>query len=427
MNNRQLLYALLIAGMSLGTAWAIRGQFGHVYGASWAGAFIALILILLANRSDWYAKTLHLTLASAMGWGIGGIISYGIVVGYGRGVDFGNVYYGFLMLFVIGTLFGLLGGGLFGLMLADRPSKPVRWPQLITELTAGAVIFYYFFVEEVGWLMTPPRSETWAACFGMGVAMIWYMLRHQQYSALRVALMTGFGAGFGFALGNFLQTMGSAYEISFNFWNVMEYSIGFFGGGAMAYATFTAHWEKEETPMSRNQLLAPLLLLVLVIPFLVWEQNFSTRQLTKILLQINPSMDADPIRQGIQYVSLLLVLASAAWWIYYFYFKPGKNAAPIAFPQVRLFFFGFLTLYAVMSVLKTGAFLSTYRIEQYLYFVNILLLYFLYNKAQPTFNPRGLNLNTWAINLVFALAFIALLTAVAISSHAGLHGAETRF
>jgi hypothetical protein len=67
MNNRQLLYALLVVGMSLGTAWAIRGQFGHEQGAAWAGGIGGLGIVLIAKRKDWYAKAFQLALASAAG------------------------------------------------------------------------------------------------------------------------------------------------------------------------------------------------------------------------------------------------------------------------------------------------------------------------------------------------------------------------
>src|SRR5690606_40989642 len=93
MGNRKLLYALIIAGMSLATAWAIRGQFGHEQGAAWAGGIGGLSIILLAKRPDWNVKAVQAALAAAVGWGAGGMISYGIVVGYGRGLEFGNVYY----------------------------------------------------------------------------------------------------------------------------------------------------------------------------------------------------------------------------------------------------------------------------------------------------------------------------------------------
>ena len=34
MKNKDLLFSLLLVAMTLGTAWAIRGQFGHEHGAA---------------------------------------------------------------------------------------------------------------------------------------------------------------------------------------------------------------------------------------------------------------------------------------------------------------------------------------------------------------------------------------------------------
>lgn len=124
--HQNTLYSIIISGMALGTAWAIRGQFGHEQGAAWAGGIGSLCIILLAKKNNWYNKAVKAAFAGAVGWGLGGMMSYGAVVGYGRGVDFLNVYYGLAMLFVIGGLYGLIGGGLFGLVLADHPDKKVQ-------------------------------------------------------------------------------------------------------------------------------------------------------------------------------------------------------------------------------------------------------------------------------------------------------------
>ncbi|MHA4737939.1 hypothetical protein [Dyadobacter sp. MSC1_007] len=427
MNNRQLLYALLVAGISLGTAWAIRGQFGHEQGAAWAGGIGGLSIVLLAKRKDWYAKAFHLALASAAGWGIGGIISYGKVVGFARGLEFGNVYYGFLMLCVIGGLFGLIGGGLFGLTLASTKEKPVQWAQLITEMTAGAIIFYYALIEEFGWLMTPPRSEAWAACFGMTVAMFWYMIRNKQYSAMRVAIFAGLGGGFGFAFGNFLQVMGHVSGIKFNFWNVMEYSIGFFGGVGMAYGTFTSEWPKTEEKVSRTNLLAPIVILTLIIPFIVWDQSFETKRLTETILGFNSTTDATAVTGYVQWVAFLLVIAFAGYSIYSYYLRDRNPFAVLEYQGLQLFFFLNLGLYTFYSVLITVAFMSLYRIEQYLYIANMVVIGLMLKKMQPGFSNRGLNLSRWAINFIFIIAIFAILTAVAISSHGELKGANSRF
>ncbi len=94
MKNRQTIISSLIVAMTLGTAWAVRGKFGHEQGAAWAGAIGGLAVILVAKRSDWFNKVFKIALAAAFGWGAGGMISYGAVVGYGRSTDFINAWYG---------------------------------------------------------------------------------------------------------------------------------------------------------------------------------------------------------------------------------------------------------------------------------------------------------------------------------------------
>jgi hypothetical protein len=98
------------------------------------------------------------------------MISYGIVVGYGRSLNFPNVFYGLLILFVIGSMYGLLGGGLIGFSLDSSKEKKVNWGALLSEMTAGGVVGYYLLIIQFEWLMTPPREETWSVCLGAGLA-----------------------------------------------------------------------------------------------------------------------------------------------------------------------------------------------------------------------------------------------------------------
>ncbi len=265
--------SILIVGLTFGTAWAIRGQFGHEQGAAWAGGIGALSLVLASQRKDWYAKVLLITLSSAVGWGAGGMISYGKVVGYGRSIDFLNASYGLLMLFVIGALFGLLGGGFVGLTLGSSGQKRVNWGSLLAEMAAGGLITYSFLIDQLEILMTPPRSEAWAVCLGAGLAMVWHMVRNNYKSPLRVAMFSALGAGFGFAFGNFLQILGNVLEINFNMWNVMEYSIGFFGGISMAYGVFSSVWPEESLVPERWENRTALLMTFIFIPVIVYNQS----------------------------------------------------------------------------------------------------------------------------------------------------------
>lgn len=426
MNSKSLYYSLLVAGLSMGTAWAIRGQFGHAQGAAWAGGIGAVGVLLVAKRADWYARMFQVALAGAVGWGVGGIMSYGVVVGYGRGIDFVNVYYGLLMLLVIGGIYGFLGGGLFGLALADTATKRVRWNQLLVELLAGAVVVYYLFIEEWGWLMTPPRSEMWAACLGMALMLAWFMYRTEQYSALRVAVFTGLGGGFGFAFGNFLQVMGQVSGIPFNFWNVMEYTLGFCGGVGMAYGTFTSSWAPVEDRSRKSKIWFPLIMLTLVIPVVVWEQTFEMPRLvetyTKLASGNHPGL-IWTVRLG----ALAAVLGTWAVWSVRYYWNKPTELVSYDYNEVRIFFIGHLGLYTVLSLLITGAVVSTYRIEQYLYGVNLILISLLIGRTNPGFSHRNLYPARWAMGFALLLVFMALITLVAINSHGELKGMNRRF
>jgi hypothetical protein len=336
----------LIAALSLGTAWAVRGKFGHEQGAAWAGAVGALAILLLAKRSDWYSKVFNISLATAFGWGVGGIISYGRVVGFGRGTDFVNVYYGLLMLFVIGGLYGFIGGGFFGLALSDSDKYKVKWHSLIIEMTVWALITYGLLINQLEWLMTPPRSELWAACLGMAIALGWYMVRNKQESALRVAIFACLGSGFGFAFGNFLQVLGSVSGIKFNFWNVMEYSIGFFGGLGMAYGTFTSHWPVSEATHKKSENLIPILILMLFIPFVVWQQSFDLEKLQEIFNAIAEENTSIPVL-FIQLTAIVSIILTAVFIFYTYYLQAKDDFVHLVIRLFGKFLYG--TLVCIFS------------------------------------------------------------------------------
>jgi len=44
---------ILLIGISLSISWGIRGNFGHEYGAAFAGCLAAIAVALLSGREDW--------------------------------------------------------------------------------------------------------------------------------------------------------------------------------------------------------------------------------------------------------------------------------------------------------------------------------------------------------------------------------------
>ena len=426
MKTKGLLLNLIIVGMTLGTTWAIRGQFGHEQGAAWAGAVGAISILLIAKRQDWYSKLFKATLAAAIGWGLGGMMSYGRVVGFGRGVEFVNVYYGLLMLFVIGGLYGFIGGGLFGLTLSDSKKSKVKWPQLLSGMTAGGLVTYFFLVMQWEWLMTPPRSEVWAVCLGMAFFMLWFLIYNKNNAALRVAIFSGLGGGFGFAFGNFLQVMGNVAEIQFNFWNVMEYSLGFFGGIGMAYGTFTSKWEEVSSTQKKNSNLVPILFVVFLIPFVVWDQTFELKKIHETYSKLIDG-DVTSISSIIQFIALALILLQTGYVVIKYYYLKKDNLIQYTGKEVKAFFFSHFAIYTIFSFLITGVFVSTYRIEQYLYFVNFIVIFLALPKLHPVFEWREINSTKWFRNLLIVIAFIAILAIIIISLQEELPGMNRRW
>lgn len=415
MKNRQTILSSIVVAMALGTAWAVRGKFGHEQGAAWAGAIGGLAVILVAKRSDWYDKVFKIGLATAFGWGVGGMISYGLVVGYGRSSDFVNAWYGLLMLFVIGALYGFLGGGFFGLALTDSKELNIKWHSLLAEMIAFGLLTYGFLINQLEWFMTPPRSELWAACLGASIALAWYIIRNKQKAVLKVAVFSALGAGFGFAFGNFLQVLGASTSFSFNFWNVMEYSIGFFGGLGMAYGTLTSTWPIVDVRQTKRSNFLPILLLMVLIPLVVWDQSFITDRFAFIL-----ELGGD---EGTIFNIQLIAMVSILVCILIFFTKYHKSSYNST--SVKIIFILYLGLYTFLSFLVTG--LYSYPIEQYLYLVNLGIILFTLPYLKDNFELRGDNPKKWLMIFLSMMMAIALFAMVAMYSHGELKGSHDRF
>jgi hypothetical protein len=422
--KRQLL-SVLIVGLAFGTAWAVRGQFGHEEGASWAAAIGALALILVSGRKDWYSKILPIVLSSVLGWGACGMISYGKVVGYGRSSDFGNAWYGLLMLFVIGGLYGLLGGGLTGLSLWSGKKKRVNWASLLTEMVAGGIIFYYLLIAQMEILMTPPRSEAWAVCLGAGAALLWHMARNGYKVPLRVAFISALGAGFGFAFGNFLQITGNVLNIQFNMWNVMEYSIGFFGGASLAYAVFTSEWEEDPYEPASWENISAWAIVFAIIPAVVFLNSRLYEYLTS---DSSGRASLSDITLAGSLVSLAVILTVMIASLV----RIIRNTGGMKKKDVMFLFVLFIVADIFLSYSVTGAFTGSFHLNHHLYILNLIVILILMSRRFPAFfGNKGhiieIDGTKWLVYLGVIIAITMLLAFILINMHGDLNGAGSRF
>jgi hypothetical protein len=415
------LSALFVA-LFLGLGWAIRGHFGHEWGAAWAGGIAGLAVIAASGRRDWLSRLPTLTALAAIGWAVGGMMSYGIIVGYGRGNDFGNVLYGLAMLGVVGGLYGFIGGGMFGLGLESSEEKKPDWAVLVTQMVAGGYLFWGIFIYQFEWLMTPPRSELWAGCLGAAAALAWYLQRNGYFSALRVAGYSCLGAGFGFAIGNFFQTMGHASGVAINWWNVMEFTLGFFGGLAMSYAVFTRPWPEGRSASKVANGVA-LCFLLFALPATNLLHAFDTEQFIRL---------AD--RTGIANPEAFASWHFTLGWLAIVVFGSTGLVLKRNMKTGVLLLFCYAIYYTFFSHIRKGflAGAGGIQLEQYFYWVVLtaaaVLWFFIRDKQIPPvrdFKPDSWQ--RWTIYVVTALMIIIIAAFIAVNSHGSMGGAHERF
>jgi hypothetical protein len=327
------------------------------------------------------------------------------------------------MLFLIGALFGLLGGGLTGLTLESSETKKVKWGNLVAEMTAGGLILYYFLVSQLEFLMTPPRSEAWAVCLGAGIAMLWYMARNKFRSALRIALITSLGGGFGFAFGNFLQILGNTLEINFNMWNVMEYSIGFFGGVSLAYGVFSSYWPEESYAPEKWENKAALLIVFVFIPFIVFSQSLGyNRFLERFEDLTNPEFSA--LVSSLAGAAIIITVAIMSC------FRLNHSKNTFRRKDVMLILLTYFAAYITVSYIVTGALTGKFLLNHHLYWVNYIIILILLRKQFPAFFDNlsvELNGKRWLLWVSGIIFFIILLTLILVNIHREIPGSHNRF
>lgn len=422
----------LFVALVLGLGWAMRGHFGHEWGASWAGAMGALAVLLVAKRKDWALRAPSLAAMGAIGWGAGGMMSYGIVIGYCRSISFVNSLYGYAMLAVIGGLYGFIGGGLFGLGLESSEENKPKWPSLLVEMFAGGFLVWGLLIFQMEWFMTPPRSELWAGCLGAALALAWYLKRNKFLRALRVAGYSALGAGFGFTFGNFIQTIGHSAELSYNWWNVMEFTLGFFGGLAMVYAVLTREWPQSVKPSRTGNWIA-LLFLFAFIPVTNYFNGMSMERFVDLAEKLN-------IANAAQYASNQLLIAGLSTLLFAFlavmlWNRYAENEDKLVKSGLPLMLLITGIHYNLFCYIRLGVFYKPFSFgnSHTLYIFIVALLYAIWHfrlRKTTVFPGRDSGEESWKRWLSFLLALLIVFVLIAVISihiHPEMPGAHDRF
>ena len=257
----------MLAALALSVGWGWRGDYGHEAGAMVPGALLGLAICLASGREDWLKRGSLLAFLGAIGWAFGGQMSYGIVIGYTAASSFPDVLYGFACLFVMGALWGGIGAGILALGITEARSAlerfvgplvafyvvltglnlsgitdrlSARWSlhdsdwviasaallvagiyaivrpparqacALIAVLAAGWWLGLIVLTLLLNLRMTPPRSDNWAGCVGLWLALAIYLYRTQRRVALRLSFYGLLAGGIGFAVADCVNMAGRA-------------------------------------------------------------------------------------------------------------------------------------------------------------------------------------------------------------------------
>ncbi len=296
MNKR----TILLTALSLSIGWGIRGNYGHEIGAMIPGVLAAIAVVLCIDREDWHRRVAYFGMFGAIGWSFGGSMSYGQVIAYTHSGHSPTQIFGFASLFLIGFLWGAVGGAgtalpavltrerltefftpliaIFVVWFAQdkfeawmepvnadfRQESILYWydSDWLASLTAIATILILAAIQRriteagklilfmaIGWFvafvllvpvldlrMTPPRGDNWAGCVGMVAGMLAYFEWRKLRALTLASLICGFFGGFGFASGQLSKLMWIKTGWQTNWHSVLEQSYGFINGLGVAVA-----------------------------------------------------------------------------------------------------------------------------------------------------------------------------------------------
>jgi cytochrome b561 len=162
------------------------------------------------------------------------------------------------------------------------------------------------------------------------------------------------------------------------------------------------------------------------IPFIVWDQSFGQERIQDTYSKLIEG-DLGSIPVFIQIIALILIIGQFIFVITRYYFAKKDMQIQYSRSEVKTFFITHFGIYALYSLLITGAIISTYRIEQYLYLLNYAIILFALPKLQSEFTLKSTSYQKWVKFFIMVLVIIAALALIAISTHGEMPGMHRRF
>ena len=204
-------------------------------------------------------------------------------------------------------------------------------------------------------------------------------------------------------------------------WNVMEYSIGFFGGIGMAYGVYSSKWAIDDEKPRKWANRVALFSVIIFMPLIVYRESLTFGHFFGRLGDINNLEFVTTLSTSVVAIVLVLMSLFLIWKL-----KGGNYLKK----DISLFFFIYLAVYIFVSYAITGLFAGNMAVNHHLYVLNIVLIFILVRKDKPAmFENTSVEIHTkkWFTFLIAILICIAILSFIAINTHGELSGSHNRF
>ncbi len=342
----------LFVALAVGLGWGIRGDFGHLVGAMYPGACLALGFAYVSRQRALFLWMPVIAALSALAIGSGGTMSYGILHGYAKADTLVNYAYGFLTLFLQGSAWGTFGGALIGLMLERRPMRTGEWLGLLGSILAGGWFTSLVVVTWLGFDINPPRNNTSITFMGAAVGQIIWLACNGRRTGLRGALLGYIGFGLGMAGGRLLGNLATvlqttSLDFTINTWNVMEVSCGFIGGFIYCFGMVDRAY--PEPPAKENIPLASFYGIVYVLGVIpLWHRLSRIRPDEKLAEWASrfesygfaePASQADTVLWWLDAICVLGFVGAAVWLVIHFRRWQSLAAVPVLWLSLTMLLF----------------------------------------------------------------------------------------
>jgi hypothetical protein len=344
----------LFVALAVGLAWGIRGDFGHLVGAMYPGAVLALAFAYVSGQRSLFCWMPIVAALSAPAIGAGGMMSYAVLHGYAQSDTFINYAYGFLTLFLQGSAWGTFGGALIGLMLERKPMRTNEWLGLSGSVLFAGWMISFVVVNVLGFHINPPRNDGSIAFMGAALGQLVWLICNGKPAGLRGALLgyVGFGLGMaaGRVLGNLANVLQTPLGFTINHWNVMETSCGFIAGFIFCFGMIGRAYPSP--PEERNVRLASFYGIIYVLGIIpLWHRlgRVPPAKVTEWAGALKTYGYSDPDRLAktilwlVDGTCLLGFLGAAIWLLIHFRRLDRWSALPVLWLSATMLLFQNLT------------------------------------------------------------------------------------